>query len=130
MLQAAPEAADAAETLALLRDEYRRFITEGLEDDELAFARQNTIASFAFAVETPALLASQRVRARQLDRPDDYIDTYRDRVAALDPEVVRGVVRQHLDPDALTTVVVGRADTLVPDLEALGGAVEVVAAAD
>ncbi|MEZ4473368.1 MAG: hypothetical protein R3F60_21790 [bacterium] len=51
-------------------------------------------------------------------------------MAALDPEVVRGVVRQHLDPDALTTVVVGRADTLVPDLEALGGAVEVVAAAD
>lgn len=130
LLQAAPEAADAAETVALLRDEYRRFIVEGLDDDELAFARQNTIASFAFAVETPGLLASQRVRARLLDRPDGYVEAYRDRIAGLDADTVRAVVRQHLDPEALTSVIVGRADTLVPALEALGGPVEVVAAAD
>lgn len=126
ILQAAPEASDAVETLGLLRSEYARFVTEGLTDDEVEFARQNLIASFAFAVETPALVASQRVRNRLLGRPDDAVETYRARVAALTADEVRAAVRRHLRPDTVSAVVVGEGESLEPALAALGLPITVV----
>lgn len=119
-LSAAPEAKDAIETLELLRSEYRRFVHEGLTDAEIEFARQHLIASFAFSVETPALVAGQRVRARLLGRPDDHLATWRTRMAALSPDTVRAAVRQHLDPDHLCAVLVGEGSTLAPALTPLG----------
>lgn len=124
-LSAAPEAAKAVETLGLLRSEYERFVDEGLRDDEIEFARRNLIASFAFSVETPALVASQRVRARLLGRPDDHLATWRARVEALAPDAVRAAVRRHLDPTAVSAVVVGDAAALVPALSPLGLPVDV-----
>lgn len=119
-LSAAPEAKDAVLTLELLHSEYRRFVHEGLTDAEIEFAREHLIASFAFSIETPALVAGQRVRARLLGRPDDHLATWRTRMAALTPDDVRAAVRRHLDPDRLCAVLVGDGATLAPALAPLG----------
>lgn len=121
LLQAAPAQSYADQTLALMLDEYRRFVEEGLTDEEIEFARGYLIRSFPFSVETPGQRAGQLVRARLLGRPDDFVDTFVDRIRALKPDEVRAAVRRHLDPDDLLVVMVCTAPDLRDKVAALPG---------
>lgn len=121
LMTAAPEIADTATTVALLLDEYRRFVEEGLTDAEIDFARTHLLHAFAFAVETPTLRAVQQVRAQLLGCPPDHVATYQARLEALDCAQVRAAVRAHLDPDRLAVVVVSTAAEVQAALEGLPG---------
>ena len=52
--------------------------------------------------------------------PDDHLETYRDRVAAVTLPEVNEAARRHLRPDELTLVVVGDADKVAEPLRAAG----------
>lgn len=119
LLTAAPELDETATTVALLIEEYRRFVEDGLTDAEIDFARDHLSHAFAFAVETPTLRAVQRVRAHLLGCPPDHVDTYRARLAALSCDAVRATVRRHLDPARLAIVVVSTAAAVRDALQAL-----------
>lgn len=119
LLTAAPEIDDTATTVALLLEEYRRFIEDGLTDAEIDFARTHLLHAFAFAVETPTLRAVQQVRAHLLGCPPDHVATYQSRLRALTCEDVREAVRAHLDPRRLAVVVVSTAAQVRAALEAL-----------
>ncbi|MCA9540983.1 MAG: insulinase family protein [Myxococcales bacterium] len=110
MLSAAPSAEYAVEALGLLLSEYDRFVDEGLDDDEVAFARDHLIHAFPFSIETAALRAAQRVRARLLGRPEDYVETYLADLAKPTADEVRAAVRRHLTPADLEVVMVCTAD--------------------
>lgn len=110
MMTAAPGREHAVDTLALLFDEFDRFAAEGLGDDETDFARESLALGFPFSVETASLQVAHRVRAKLLGRPDDYIDTWLDRLAAVDNARARAAVQAHLDPQALVTVMICSVD--------------------
>ena len=59
-------------------------------------------------------------------RPDDYLSTLRDRYSALTPEDLTAAMRRVVNPDRWVWTVVGDADVLRPQLEALGLPVEVM----
>lgn len=119
LLTAAPEVGQVPQTVALLLDEYRRFIEDGLSDAEIDFARTHLLHAFAFAVETPTLRAVQAVRARLLGCPPDHVATYRDRLQALSCAQIRAAVRRWLTPDRLAVIVVGPADAMHAPLSEL-----------
>lgn len=127
VLTAAPEATDAVDTLGLLFSEYARFVEEGLTDEEVAFARDYLHRAFAFALETPAARAAQRVRAQLLGWPDDVIEWWPRTLGAVTPAMARAAVQKHLTPHDLTAVVVCSAPALRAAVAALPGvtAVEV-----
>lgn len=126
MMTASPGRAHAVDTLALLFDEYDRFAADGLTDDETDFARDSLARSFPFSVETAGLQVAHRVRARLLGRPDDYIDTWLDRLAAVDSARCRAAVRAHARPAELVTVMVCTVDAaLEAAVRALPGVAEV-----
>lgn len=126
MMTAAPSRDHAVDTLALLFDEFERFAADGLDDAELAFARDHLAKSFPFSVETAGLQVAQRVRARLLGRADDFVDTWLDRLMATTPEATLAAVRRQMHPSELVTVMVCSVDAeLEKAVGALPGVVDV-----
>lgn len=121
LLNAAPATGYAPETAELLLSEYEKFVTEGLRDEEIDFARGYLINAFPFRVETPGLRAAQLTQARLLGRPDDHVDTYVKRLAALTCDEVRDAVRRRLTPSDALVVMVCTADEVRAKMEKLPG---------
>ncbi|MFN3198255.1 MAG: M16 family metallopeptidase [Bradymonadia bacterium] len=105
-MTAAPKMEYAERTMQLMIDEFTRFVDEGLDDEEIEFARGYLINAYPFSVETPQQQMAQRVHARLLGRPDDYVDTYLKTLETLTPDQVRDAVRRRLSPKHLVMVMV------------------------
>ncbi len=59
--------------------------------------------------------------------PDDHFDRYRERIRAVSRDEAAAAAARHIRPDEAQIVLVGDADAVVADLEALDlGPVEVV----
>ncbi len=103
----ATENARVAESIAVIREQWRRMAEEGPTAEELADAKTFLIGSF------PLRLASTGSAARmlvgiQLDRLGfDYLDRRDALINAVTLEEARRVARRLLDPARLTVVVVG-----------------------
>ncbi len=109
MLSAAPKTEDTAACVELLLNEYKRFASGDLTDEEIEFARGYLINTYPFSLETAAQRAAIRLRDALLGRPDDDIDTYIDRIKALKNDHVRERCAARLTPDDLACVVVSEA---------------------
>lgn len=110
----------AGEAIEGLLDEIRRIRTEMVPPAELRDTKDFLVGSFPLQIETPQQIASRVTTNRLLGLPDDAIETYRERVAALDPSDIQEVARAHLDPSRLVLVVVGDATQLRSQLQPFG----------
>ncbi len=103
----------------------------GLRDEpapevEVAAARDYLAGTLPLELQTTDQLAARLADLVLYDLPDDYFDTYRERILAITPADVQRVARAHLRPERFALVVVGDAQAITPSLEALGvGPVEV-----
>ncbi len=120
MINAVPERKDAVQTLRLLLSEYRRFIEEGLSDEEINFARGYLGQAQIFAMETATQRAALQTRARLLGHPDDFLERYLEHLSALSADQVRAAVRRHLDPQRILAIMVGSLGEVEQELSALG----------
>jgi zinc protease len=73
-----------------------------LEDNKRAIA-----ARFALSLEQPTTILGLAVSRVRFRLPDDYWDTYPDKIMAVTAEDVQRVARKYLDPDAMQLVAVG-----------------------
>ncbi|HEY8468359.1 MAG TPA: pitrilysin family protein, partial [Longimicrobiales bacterium] len=93
--------------------EFFRLITKLREGDftaaDLQTAKDAMTGSFPLQIETPQQVAQQIASARQLGLPNDYVATYRDKVAAITEADVRRAAQAHIHPDRAVVVVVGDA---------------------
>ena len=92
--------------------EIERIRIDEVDLDELALSTQYLAGVFPLRFETTAAVAGALAAQALYALPQDYFDTYRERIAAVTPSDVRRVAREHLRPDGLTVVVVGDADEL------------------
>ncbi|HEY6367518.1 MAG TPA: pitrilysin family protein [Candidatus Binatia bacterium] len=90
-----------------------------LEDSKRAIA-----ARFALSLEQPTTILGLAVSRLQFHLPDDYWDTYPDKIMAVTAQDVQRVARKYLDPDAMQLVAVGDGLKIQSVLE-LYGPVEV-----
>jgi zinc protease len=114
----------------ILRD-MRRMQDEPVSPAELADAASYLAGTFPLALQTTDGLAGKLTSLAVYGLPDDYYDTYRDRLMSVTADDVREAARRRLLPDRAAVVVVGDADQLRGGLEELGiGPVLVVDPAD
>lgn len=99
--------------VSLLRDQP---IPSGELEDTKAFM----VGSFPLTIETPQQVAGRVASNRLLGLPEDALETYRSRVAALDPVTVQEVFRRHVDTGRMAIVVVGDAGVLLDQLTSFG----------
>ncbi|HSH45829.1 MAG TPA: pitrilysin family protein, partial [Longimicrobiales bacterium] len=92
---------------------------DGPTEQEMDSARDYLRGVLPLRLETTSQLASRVSELVVYDLPDDYFDHYRDRIAAVPADEVRRVAREAVRPESMAIVVVGDADQIRGDLEAL-----------
>lgn len=88
-----------------------------VSDKELADAKAFLAGSFQLGLETQSGLAQRLLEEKLYDLPDNYLETYIDKLLAVSVDDVRRVARKHIDEENLVIAVVGDAKKIKPDLE-------------
>jgi len=89
--------------------ELDRIRDEAVSEEELKNAKSYLAGVFPIRIETQDGLVDQLVSIRMYDLPDDYLETYRERVNAVTAEDIQRVAQAHVTPDSAAIVIVGDA---------------------
>ncbi|MFN4090465.1 MAG: M16 family metallopeptidase [Alphaproteobacteria bacterium] len=106
--QVATQNARVAESVDLVRSEWRRLAEQGPSEEELADARTFLIGSFPISLDSTSAIAATLVAMQRYDLGRDHLDRRAGYFEAVTAEEARRVARRLLDPEALTFVVVGQ----------------------
>ena len=104
-----------------------RIRTEPVSEQELTLAKDAIINSFLFGFTTPASIVMQQARLEFYGYAPDYLDRYRERIAAVTRADVLRVARNYLHPEAFKLVVVGDAKRFDRPLTSIGTVHELAA---
>jgi zinc protease len=113
-----------AATLAEIFYELEKLRALPVPEPELADARNYLSGVFSLGLATQDGLLSQLATVALNDLPDDYLETYRDKVRALAPNDLLTTARKYFDSPNMQIVVVGDRTQIEPQA-ALFGEVEV-----
>jgi zinc protease len=102
--------AATATVVQLMKEQMRNLRSQPVTEQELRLAKESLINSFVFVFTDSHEIVAQTMRLDFYDYPPDYLQTYRDRVAAVTDADVLQAARTHLRPDDLTVVLVGQAE--------------------
>ena len=95
-------------------------VDAGPTPEEVESATSYLAGVFPLRLETTGQVASRMAEMIVFDLPDDYYQSYRDRVREVTAGQAAETARRHIRPAELCTVVVGDAEAVVPQLEGLG----------
>jgi predicted Zn-dependent peptidase len=100
--------------------EIARIRDQTIPPDELEDGKRAIAARFALSLEQPTTIMGLAVARVQFGLPEDYWDTYPDKIMAVTAEDVQRVARKYLDPDAMQLVAVGDGVKIQSVLESYG----------
>lgn len=89
-------------------------------DKELQDAKTYIVGSFQLGLETQSGLAQRLLELKLYDLPDNYLETYADKVMAVKPDDIRHVARKLIDNNNIVISVVGDASKIKQDLQYFG----------
>jgi zinc protease len=95
------------DALKVARDTLRQFIAEGPSDAELTQAKANLTGGFPLRIDSNRKILEYLAVIGFYRLPLDYLDTWVDRVKAVDVAAVKQAFSRRINPDQLVTVVVG-----------------------
>ncbi len=88
-----------------------------VSDKELSQAKSYLAGSFQLGLETQSGLANRLLERKIYNLSEDYLETYVDKIMAVNADQVREEARNHIDFDNLVICVVGDANKIKPDLQ-------------
>ena len=105
--------------------ELNRIRDDAASVEELADAKNFLTGVFPIRAETQEGLTNLIVSQELYGLPADYLQTYREHVAAITVEDVQRVANKYIHPDRMALVIVGDAAEIVPQVEAYAMEVEI-----
>ncbi len=106
--------------------EFQRIRDESVTEEELRDAVNYLTGVFPIRAETQEGLTNLIVQQKIYGLPDDYLETYRENVAAVSVADVARAARQYVRPDEMVIVIVGDAEDILPQVREFCDAVEVL----
>jgi len=106
------KSASTIEVVQLMRQLMAEMRTQPVSAAELALARESLINSFVFGFTDSHEVVSQLLRLDFYGYPEGYLQTYRDRLAAVTAGDVLAAARQRLNPERQTLILVGDVNAL------------------
>ncbi|MDX1494951.1 MAG: pitrilysin family protein [Longimicrobiales bacterium] len=107
--------------------ELTRMADEGPTEEEVVAARDYAAGIFGLQLETAGQVATRVSQLVVYGLPDDHFDEYRERIRSVDVAAAKEAAGVHIRPEEAQIVLVGDADAVAGDLEALDlGPVEIV----
>jgi predicted Zn-dependent peptidase len=116
--QVRSEVTDGAMTEFLY--EIKRIRDESVPAQELEEQKRLIVAQFALGLEQPATALNQAVVRKIYGFPDDYWDTYADKIMAVTTADVQRVAKKYLNLDTMQIVAVGDAEKIKSVMEKYG----------
>lgn len=104
-MQTRNEVSDQAIDLAF--DTMSTFLKNGISDEELVLAKKYIIDSFPGSIASNKDIISYVSMIAFYGLPLDFLDTYRDKIAAVNKQQVEKVVKRYIKPDQMITITVG-----------------------
>lgn len=108
------------DALRLVVEEFFKLQREQPDERELLDAQAYLTGSFPITIETPNAIATQVLNVLVYGLSLDDLQTYRERVNAVDVDNVVRVARYYLQPDRLSIVLVGNAAAFRQQLQRAG----------
>lgn len=105
--------------------ELERIREEPVADEELADAKSFLTGVFPIRAETQEGLTNLIVNQQLYGLPDDYLQTYREKIAAVTVADVQRVAQNYVRPDEATIVIVGDAEHVLPQAKGYAESVEI-----
>ena len=103
----ASKSSTVALALKLILDEVNRMRMELVSEEELEIAKRSLIETFPRNFESKSAMVSVFVNDEMTRRPENFWQTYRERVQALTREDLLRVAKEHLKPEDFVTLIVG-----------------------
>ncbi|OEU70461.1 MAG: hypothetical protein BA874_01430 [Desulfuromonadales bacterium C00003068] len=113
-----------AEVVNLLRGEMETIRQQPITAQELNQAKDSLINSFVFTFENTHALAKRIMSQQMYGYPENYLEEYRQRIAAVTIDDVQRVALKYLHPDQQLLILVGDREALQPSLKQLAEPVE------
>ena len=109
-----------AETLNLIFDQLQKFRSAEVPAEELQNAKSYLIGTFPLSIEVPNSLANRLTTVFLYDLGDDYLKTFRDRLADVSAADVLRIAKEKISAENTAVVLVGKVDEFKSQLEPLG----------
>lgn len=106
-------------SLTELLAQAKRIGSEAIPAKEFDDAKSAVVGHFPLEVETAAQVAGQVARARLLGLPNDYVQTYRQKLAAVTPAQAAAAAKAGIKRDAALIVIVGDGAKIYDKLKAI-----------
>ena len=97
--------------------EMNRIASEPVSADDLDLTKNSMAGSFARSLESPGTIARFARNIVRYNLPDDYYETYLQRLEAISIADVQRAARQYITPDRANIVVVGSKDEISEPLK-------------
>lgn len=105
--------------------ELERIRTDRVDEQELQDAKNFLTGVFPIRAETQEGLTNLIVNQKLYGLADDYLQTYRQHVEAVTADEVIRVAREHIRPDEMAIVIVGDAESVLPQAREFTDSVEI-----
>src|SRR5262249_13113012 len=105
--------------------ELDRIRDEKVSEQELADAKNFLAGVFPIRAETQEGLTGLIVTQNLYGLPDDYLQTYREKVNAVTVDDVERMARKYIKADAMAIVIVGDAEEILPQARSYADQIEV-----
>ena len=106
--------------LADLLKEFREIRDVTVPKEELEGAKRTLVASFALGLENPAQVLQRWMQQREFGLPEDYWDTYAEKIMAVTAADVARVAKKYVPFDNVQIVAVGDGDKIRDLLKKFG----------
>jgi predicted Zn-dependent peptidase len=101
------KSASTATVLSLLRSIVDDAKTKSVDKKELAWATKSINNNFIFSFQSADQIAHQQLMIEYDGLPPDYLATYRDKIAKVQPEELKEVANKYLSADETVTFILG-----------------------
>ncbi|HKG61126.1 MAG TPA: pitrilysin family protein [Pyrinomonadaceae bacterium] len=105
--------------------ELERIGNQPVSKKEIADAKSYLTGVFPIRLETQEGLADQLVQIKMLNLPNDYLETYRDRIQAVTVQDIQRVAEKYIKPDEAALIVVGDGGLVIEQMKPYAGDIEV-----
>ncbi|MCB0271639.1 MAG: insulinase family protein [Bdellovibrionales bacterium] len=112
-----PKNVDTADAISTSLDLYAQ-AREGtiLSTSDIEFAKHYLYRSFPFKIDTPGKILSQKIHQKHLGLPEDYIETYRHHIEAVQADNIHNRISDFFTKQDFLISVLGSKDTLLDQL--------------
>ncbi len=105
--------------------ELERIRDEKVGENEIQDAKNFLMGVFPIRAETQEGLTNLIVAQKLYDLPEDYLQTYRDKIDAITIEDVQRVAQKYIHPDKIALVIVGDAEEMLPQIKSYSEKIEI-----